>query len=149
LCNTTDVERNSKNTLTSESRFTSGRRHFVANFFNSNRKIRPKRRNTSGTRRLFLTPTERLGPKAGTHPVHDLSHGFFLGGKTQNLSTSDPRALFWCQKRCTSSTRQVLALFWFSSARRPHFSRVPDVDRLHPREVRLSPTQNNNILVTF
>ena len=106
----------------------------MANFFDSNRKIRPKRRNTSGTRPitwLFLTPAERLGLKAGTHRVHDPSHGFFLGGKTQNRATSDPRALFRCQNRFTSGTRPVLALFRFSSKRRPHFSRVPHVDRLH------------------
>jgi hypothetical protein len=59
----------------------------VANFFTRPTPLGPN----AGTRLVhnpFLTPTERFGPKAGTHPVQDPSHGFFLGGKTQNRSTS-------------------------------------------------------------
>ena len=89
----------------------------MANFFNSNRKIRPKRRNTSGTRPitwLFSTPTERLGPNAGTHLVHYPSHGFFLAGKLK----TGPRPIHVPYFGVKTGSRPVHIQFWlFSSSR--------------------------------
>jgi hypothetical protein len=56
---------------------------------------------------------------------------FFLAGKLK----TGPRPIHEPYLGVKNGARRVLALFRFSSARRPHFSRVPDVDRLHPRAV--------------
>ncbi len=44
---------------------------------------------------LFSTPTERLGPKAGTHPVHDPSHGFGRDDFEDGVRVVVPALDYW------------------------------------------------------
>jgi hypothetical protein len=82
-------------------------------FFDSNRRIRPKGRDTSGTRPI----TWLFSWQENSKLVHVWPTSLILVSKTVPV-------------RYTSSLGSFN--LWFSSTRRPHFSRVPDVDQLHP-----------------